>query len=61
VNSMMLWILYGRCRSVFIDDYKVYRDVAFADDLWINSDIAFLTILCGGHDSIFAIDLMHRS
>ena len=28
----------------------------FAVDLWISSDIAFLTIHCVSHDSIFAID-----
>jgi len=46
---------------MFIDDFKVYRDDVFANDLWISSDIAFLTISCVSHDSIFAIDLMCRS
>jgi hypothetical protein len=33
----------------------------FADDLLICNDIAILTIPCVDHDSIFSIDLMHRS
>jgi hypothetical protein len=61
MNSWMLSIPYGSCHSVFIDDFKVYRDVVFADDLWISSDITFLTIPCVSHDSIFSIDLMPRS
>jgi hypothetical protein len=52
---------YGSCHSVFCDDFKVYRDSIFADNLWISSDTAFLTIPCVSHDSIFAIDLMCRS
>jgi len=47
--------------SVFSDDFKFYSESFFADDLWISSDITFSTILCVGHDCIFAIDLMHRS
>jgi hypothetical protein len=47
--------------SVFSDDFKFYSESVFADYLWISSDIAFLTIPCVGHDSIFAIDLMRRS
>jgi hypothetical protein len=61
VNSLTLSFLYGSCHSVFIDDFKVYRDVVFANDLWISNDIAFLTILCVNQDSFFAIYLMRRS
>jgi len=58
LNSVMLSIPYVSCQSVFIDDFKVYTDSVFADDLWISTNITFLTIPCVGHDSIFAIDLM---
>jgi hypothetical protein len=73
VNSWTLSIPCGSCHSVFIDDFKVYCHSVFiedfkvysysilAGDLWIGRDIAFLTIPCVGHDSIFAIDLMRRS
>jgi hypothetical protein len=56
VNSLTLWIPHASCRSVFSNDFKVYDDSVFANDLWISSDIAFLTIPCVNHDSIFAID-----
>jgi hypothetical protein len=45
---------------IFRDNFKAYRDSVFADDSWISSDIAFLTISCVNRDSIFAIDLMRR-
>ena len=61
VNSFMLSIPYGSCHSVFIDDFNFYSDSVFADDLWISSDIASLTIPSVSHDSISAIDLMRRS
>ena len=61
MNSLTLSILYIGCHSVFIDDFEFYSDSVFADDLWISLDIAFLTIPCVSHDSIFAIDLMRRS
>ena len=61
MNSVTLWIPHVSCHSVFSDDYKVYNDFVFGDDLWIKSDTAFLTIQCVSHDFIFAIDLMHRS
>jgi hypothetical protein len=61
VNSLTLSITYVGCHLIFIDDYKVYSDTVFTDDLWINNDIAFLTIPCVSHDSIFAIDLMRWS
>jgi hypothetical protein len=61
VNSLMLSIPYVGCHFVFIDDFKVYSYFVFANDLWINRDIAFLTIPCGSNDSIFVIDFMHRS
>jgi hypothetical protein len=61
VISLTLSIPCGSCHSVFIDDFKVYNDSVFADDLWISSDIAFLTIPCVSHDSIFPIDLMRQS
>ena len=61
MNSLTMSIPYIDCHSVFIDDIKVYSDVVFADDLWISRDIAFLTIPCVMDDSIFAIELMHRS
>jgi len=60
MNSLTLSIPCGRCHSVFIDDFKVYSDPVFAADLWIRSDVAFLTIPCVSRDSIFAIDLMCR-
>jgi hypothetical protein len=47
--------------SVFSDDFLVCSDSALALDLWISTDITFLTIPCVSHDSIFAIDLMCRS
>jgi len=61
VNSLMLSITYIGCQALFIDDFEVYNDFVFADDLWISSDIAFLTITFVNHYSIFAIDLMCRS
>jgi hypothetical protein len=61
VNSVTLSIPYVGCHSVFIDDFKVYREFVFVDDLWICSDIAFLTIPCVSQDSSFAIDLMRQS
>jgi hypothetical protein len=61
VNSVTLSIPYGRCHSVFIDDFKVYSYPIFGGDLWISRDIAFLTIPCVGHHSIFAINLMRLS
>jgi hypothetical protein len=61
VNSLTLSITYVGCQSVFIDDVKVYNYRIFAGDLWISCDIAFLTIPCVSHDSIFAIDWMLRS
>jgi hypothetical protein len=51
---------YGNCHSIFINDFKVYRDSDFADDLWIRSDKAFLTILFVRHNSNFAIESMRR-
>jgi len=57
MNSLTLSISYVGCHSVFIDDFKVYSDSIFADDLWICRDITLLTIPCVSHDSIFAIDL----
>jgi hypothetical protein len=61
VNSLTLSISCCTCHSVFIDDFKVYGYSVLAADLWISRDIAFLTIPCVGHDSIFSIDLMRRS
>jgi hypothetical protein len=61
MNLLTLYITYVGCHSILIDDFKVYNHSFFADDLWISSDIAFLTIPCVSHDSIFAIDLMCRS
>jgi len=61
VNSLMLLIPYNSYHSVFSDDFKVYRDFVFANDLWISRDIAFFTIPSVGHDSSFTIDLMRRS
>jgi hypothetical protein len=58
MNSVTLWIPLVSCHSVFRDDFLVFKVSAFVDDLWISSDIAFLTILCVRHDSIFAVDLM---
>ena len=61
VNLGTLSIPYASCHLVFIDDFNVYTDSIFTDDLWITSDISFLTISCVSHDSIFAIDLMCQS
>jgi hypothetical protein len=61
MNYLTLSIQYVSYNSAFSDDFKVYSDSIFADDLWISSDIAFFTIPCVSHDSIFAIDLMRRS
>jgi hypothetical protein len=60
-NSLMLSIPCGSCDSVFIDDFKVYSYSVFTSDLWISHDIAFLTIPCVSHYSIFAIKSMHLS
>jgi hypothetical protein len=54
-------IPYGSCHSVFIDDFNVYSDSVFADDLWISIDIAFLTFPCVNQCSSFAIDWMRQS
>jgi len=61
VNSLTMSIPCCTCHSVFIDHFKVYGYSVFVADLWISRDIAFLTIPCVGHDSIFSIDLMCRS
>jgi hypothetical protein len=61
VNSLTLSITYVGCHLVFINDFKVYSYCLFAGDIWISCDIAFLTIPCVSHDSIFAIDWMHQS
>ena len=61
VKSLTLSIPYVSCHSVFIDDSKVYTVFVFTDNLWISSDIAFFTIPCVSHDSIFAMDFMRRS
>jgi len=58
VSWVMVPIPYVGCHSVFIDDFKVYSDSIFAEDLWISRDITFLTIPCTSHCYIFAIDLM---
>ena len=60
VNSLTLSITYVSCHSLYIDDYKVCSDSVFANDLWIISDITFLTILCVSLYYTFAIDLMRR-
>jgi hypothetical protein len=61
MSSLTLSIPYGSCHSELIDDFNVHSDYVFANDLWISRDIAFLTITCVNHDSIFAIYLMCRS
>jgi hypothetical protein len=61
VNSMRVSIPYSSCHSLLNDDLTVYSDSVFIDDLWICTDIAFLTIPCVSHDSISAINLMSRS
>jgi len=33
MTLLLLSILYVGCQSLFIDDYKVYSDSGFADDL----------------------------
>jgi len=52
MNSLMMSIT-NVGHSVFIDDFKVYSDSVFADDLWFSTDIEFLTIPCVSHDFIF--------
>jgi hypothetical protein len=54
VNYLTLSIPYVSYDLDFSDDFKVYSNSVFADDLWITSDIVFLTIRCVSHDSIFA-------
>jgi len=61
VNSLTLSFPYVNCLSVFIDNFKFYRDFVFADNLRVSTDIPFLTIPCISHDSFFAIDLMRQS
>jgi len=41
--------------SVIIDDFKFYSESIFAHDLWISSDIAFLTIPCVIHSLMMLI------
>jgi hypothetical protein len=41
MNSLMLFIPYVTCDSVFSDDLKVHIDSVFADDLWISRNMAF--------------------
>jgi len=53
VNSLTLSMPCESCHSVFVDDLKVNCYSVLASDLWISRDIAFLTIPCVGHDSIF--------
>jgi hypothetical protein len=60
VNSLMMSITYVGSKSLFIDNFKLYSDSVFAVNLWISSDIAFLTIPCVGLDSSFDIDLMRQ-
>ena len=58
------WIL-SRCRfhAVAVTQYSltISRSTVLAGDLWISRDLAFLTIPCISHDSIFAIDLLRLS
>jgi hypothetical protein len=60
LNSLTLSITYVGCHLVFIDDFKVYCYCVFAGDLWISRDIAFLTIPCVSHDSIFAFNSIRQ-
>jgi hypothetical protein len=60
MNSLTLSIPCDSCHSVFINNFKVYSYSVFIGDLRINRDMAFLTIPCVDHDSIFAIDFMRR-
>ena len=50
MTLFLLSIPYFCWHSVFSDDCKFYRESILADDLWISSDIAFLTITCVTHD-----------
>ena len=61
VKSLTLSIPYASCHLVFIYHFKVYIYSVLSADLWISRYIAFLTIPCVSHDSIFAINLMRRS
>jgi len=60
LNALMLLIPYVSCHSVLCDDFNVYSDFVFGINLWISRDIAFLTIPCVRHDSIFAIDSIRQ-
>jgi len=55
------WI-HWRCRldTSTVTQYLLTIHSVFADDLWISNDIAFLTIPCIDHDSIFSIDMTRR-
>ena len=55
------WI-HWRCRldTSTVTHYLLTIHSVFADDLWISNDIAFLTIPCIDHDSIFSIDMTRR-
>jgi hypothetical protein len=56
VNSLTQSITYVGCHSIFIDDFKVYSDCVFAENLWINTDIAFLRIPCAAM-SLFLLSI----
>jgi hypothetical protein len=61
MNSLTLLVPYVSCHSVFRDNFLVYKDSVFADDLWISRHMVFLTIPCVSHDFILPIYLMRRS
>jgi len=61
VNSLTMSITHIGSHSLFIDYFKVYSYSFFVSDLRISRDIAFLTIPCVSHRSIFPIDLIRQS
>ena len=58
VNSLTMSVPCDNCHSVFIDDFKVYKDSIFADDFWSVVTLFSLAIVCVYHDSVFSIDFM---
>jgi hypothetical protein len=61
ITSVTLLIPYVNCHLVFSDDLRVYRHWSINRQHKQSAYIAFLTIPCANHDSIFAIDLMRQS
>ena len=62
-RSWINWLCWLHMSALTQYSLMISRSIVtvFTADLWISRDIAFLTIPCIGHDSIFAIDWMCRS